>query len=244
VIFAGSQLTKMLEVHLYACGNPKLSMGWYHARQILDGRFEGVRLAHVLEPFILTSPVRSPEFDEWKIYAEAQGVVFHKTLDTAPAPSTSSMALICGRTSENPKFFESVVSRGFKHVMLEKPGAATFSELNQMAQLAKARDVKVYMGYNRNFSAYVKDLVVRAKDIIKQGKPLTLTLGRKDIFNEDGLDECFERNAEGMLANMLCHELMVLVTYFGLSTTTIKTITLHEGACKAEVRRGCKDYRK
>jgi len=100
------------------------------------------------------------------------------------------------------------------------------------------------MGYNRNFSQYVTDCAKAADQLRKDGKVFSLTLGRNDTFAEDALDECFERNQEGMLANMMCHELMVLITYFGLTASKIKEIVVDRAGCKSEVRRGVKDFRK
>jgi len=112
-----------------------------------------------------------------------------------------------------------------------------------MAQNAEAHGASVYMGYNRNFSKYVKKLVEKATELQAQGKLIDVTLGRKDCFAEDALDECFERNAEGMLANQMCHELMVLVTYFGLNASAIKEITVDPSLCSKEIRRGHTDFR-
>jgi predicted dehydrogenase len=70
-----------------------------------------------------------------------------------------------------------------------------------------------------------------------------VTLGRKDCFTENALDECFERNAEGMLANMLCHELMVLVTYFGLKEDSIKTVVVDQSYHTRETRKCVTDFR-
>lgn len=36
-------------------------------------------------------------------------------------------------------------------------------------------------------------------------------------YTKDNLEECFVRNREGMLKNMACHELAILVKYFGLT---------------------------
>merc|ERR1712048_1350268 len=112
-----------------------------------------------------------------------------------------------------------------------------------MAHKAEDHGASVYMGYNRNFSTYVKKLVQKSIELEKEGKMPMVTMGRNDCFALEDLDECFERNAEGMLANMMCHELMVLVTYFGLKAYSIKEIKVDPSSCKKEVRRGHTDFR-
>jgi transaldolase len=233
----------MLHVHLYSCGLPKRSMGWYHAKQLLDQRFPEARLAHVIEPFLLNQPSLNPDFADWKAAAEKQSVEFHKCAEAAPQASSNAIALICGRTHDNPELFRAAVAKGFKLVILEKPGAPSAAELEAMSNLAKEHGVRVFMGFNRNFSAYVKQLSKQATgtDLSKS----KIVLGRCDIFNSDeAMDECFERNAEGLLANMLCHEIMVLMSYFQLKKSNIKQIEVDQAHCSREVRRGMTDFTK
>merc|ERR1719401_1978843 len=92
-----------------------------------------------------------------------------------------------------------------------------------MESYAKKRGVSVFMGFNRNFSKYVRQA---HSFMTKAGAAKTsMTLHRLDCFNtEESLDECFERNAEGMMKNMMCHELMVLITYYGLTVDSIKKV--------------------
>lgn len=67
-----------------------------------------------------------------------------------PPPSTAGaprMALIAGRTADNPKLLRQVVDQcGCTHVILEKPGAPTVAELEGMRDFAAERGVPVYMG--------------------------------------------------------------------------------------------------
>merc|ERR1711862_889310 len=113
-----------------------------------------------------------------------------------------------------------------------------------MAEVARKAGVSVFMGYNRNFSEYVRHAHVKTMEIEKDGQMPVVTMGRNDCFAEEDLDECFERNAEGMLKNMMCHELMVLVTYFGLTEADIKDIIVDQTYLLQEVRRGFTDFRK
>merc|ERR1712079_23252 len=105
--------------------------------------------------------------------------------------------------------------------MLEKPGAATLAELEDMASLAKANEGRGFMGYNKNVSKYVEE--ARAFEANCDGDA-TPTIWHNNDFVQEALPECFERNNEGMIKNMLIHELAMIVTYWGVSVTTIKEV--------------------
>jgi predicted dehydrogenase len=121
---------------------------------------------------------------------------------------------------------------------LEKPGATTTAELQAMEALAKEKNVSVFMGFNRNFSKYVR----LAHDFMGT-KDASLTLLRNDCFNsEESLDECFERNAEGMMKNMMCHELMVLIAYYGLKVDSIQKVVPDKSYTVKQTRRGFQDF--
>jgi hypothetical protein len=42
-----------------------------------------------------------------------------------------------------------------------------------------------------------------------------------NAFKPEELDECFERNSEGMLKNMMIHEIALMCTYNGVAVDTI-----------------------
>jgi len=141
-------------------------------------------------------------------------------------------------TADNPAFFKEAVSQGFTHIYLEKPGAATVAELEAMDTMATEKDIKVFMGFNRNFSKYVRS----AHEFMGK-KKASLSLHRNDCFNSDeALDECFERNAEGMMKNMMCHELMVLISYYGLKTDCIEKVVPDKSYTVKQTRSGHQDF--
>merc|ERR1719197_1290426 len=190
-----------MDVTVVACGAPKRSMGWYHCKQMLDGQVPGAKLADVVEPFFLGAGKDSPPGKDFAAWSEKAGVTCYKSISDMPKPEGPKLVLICGRTADNPRLFREAVDRGFSHVYLEKPGAPSVAELEDMESYAQANGVAVFMGFNRNFSKYVR----QAHDFMtKDGSAkASLTLFRKDCFNsEESLDECFERNAEGMMKNM------------------------------------------
>mgnify|MGYP002830493813 FL=1 len=65
-----------------------------------------------------------------------------------------TLALISGRTADNPKLLKEVIEAGCTHVYLEKPGAPTVAELEEMKAYAAEKGVPVYMGYNKNVAQY------------------------------------------------------------------------------------------
>jgi predicted dehydrogenase len=216
-------------------------MGWYHCRQILQGEVTGSFLANVVEPWFLGPGKEAPfatDFGAWS--ASLPSVAFHSSLQSMPEQTGQNLVMICGRTADNPKLFKQAIDRGFSHVYLEKPGATSVAELREMLSFAEAKGVSVFMGFNRNFSKYVTS----ACDIVSKDPVNTsLTLARFDCFNtNESLDECFVRNAEGMMKNMMCHELMVLITYYGLTVDGIQKVVVDRKETVCDVRCGVRDY--
>lgn len=70
-----------------------------------------------------------------------------------PDAQAPTIALISGRTADNPALLKAVIEAGCTHVYLEKPGAPSVPELQEMKEYAKSKGVPVYMGYNKNVSA-------------------------------------------------------------------------------------------
>lgn len=229
-----------VDVVVVGCGAPRRSMGWYHCTQLLDGRLPGARLTDAVEPWLLGEGRGSEAARELAAWAGAgTGVRLHASVRELPQPVGPTLALVCGRTAENPRLFRQLVDQGFSHVYLEKPGATTAAELEEMAVHARSRGVAVFMGYNRNFSKYVR----RAHEFFVTAPDATLTLARLDCFDTpESLDECFERNAEGMMKNMMCHELMVLITYYGLTVDMIADVVPDRAYTHSENRRGFTDF--
>ncbi len=83
---------------------------------------------------------------------------------------------------------------------LEKPGAPTVAELEEMRAYAKSKGVPVYMGYNKNVTPYVRLALDAARRV---NGPTTTTYVHNNAYKTEELPECFERNAEGMLKNMV-----------------------------------------
>ena len=114
-----------------------------------------------------------------------------------------------------------MIEAGCTHVFLEKPGAPTVAELEQMKKYAAEKGVPVYMGYNKNVTPYV----LKALEFEKANAGAETTFVHNNAYKEEELPECFERNAEGMLKNMAIHELALLATYYGVTVDNIESVT-------------------
>jgi predicted dehydrogenase len=221
-----------VSVVLVGCGAPGRSMGWYHAIQILDGRVPGATLTHVVEPWYASEAAKgSPgfkEFQDWRHEQESKREIsFYSEVHSVPAPTEGELRLgiISSRTADNPALFAGCLDIGCNAIFLEKPGAPTVSELEQMRDKANAKGTKVFMGFNKNVSAYLN----RTRDFAQShpgGEKCDVTFLHNNNYKNtpEELAECFERNAEGMLKNMAIHELAILVTYYGVTVDTIASV--------------------
>mmetsp|Transcript_50570 Transcript_50570/g.168890 ORF Transcript_50570/g.168890 Transcript_50570/m.168890 type:complete len:415 (-) Transcript_50570:100-1344(-) len=212
------------DVILVGCGVPKRGMGWYHAKQMLDGDVPSATLTTVVEPWFLGQGKDSPPGQTFGVWAEemskAHGTKFCASLDEVSI-NGPTMALISGRTADNPRLLKEVIDLGCTAVYLEKPGAPTVKELEEMRAYANSKGVPVFMGYNKNVTPYVRKALEEAKK--RPGS--TTTYIHNNAYTEAELPECFERNAEGLLKNMAIHELALLATYWGVTVDTIESVT-------------------
>ena len=190
------------DVICVGAGVPKRGMGWYHAKQILDGDTPSASLSAVVEPWFLGPGADSPPgatFAAWAAETGASGVAFCESVADVPKPDGPRMALISGRTADNPRLLREVIEAGCTAVYLEKPGAPTVEELESMRKFAAEKKVPVYMGYNKNVTPYVR----KALEEAKKAPGSVTTYVHNNAYTEAELPECFERNSEGLLKNMV-----------------------------------------
>ena len=159
----GGAEAKRAEVVLVGCGAPNRGMGWYHAIQMLEGRCPSASLDYVVEPWFLgddgAAGPGGSEFAEWSNdVASEYGTVFTAELSTLPMPpERPRLALISGRTADNPALLTQCIAAGCKTIYLEKPGAPTVKELQRMQTEAREAGVEVLMGYNKVKRGCVSD---------------------------------------------------------------------------------------
>ena len=233
---SAARRAKTTDVALVGCGMPGRGMGWYHAKQILDGEVPSAKLTDVVEPWFLGGGADGPGGAEFAAFKkEYEGTVrFHSSIADMPKPEGPKMAMVCTRTADMPGFVEEIVANGCSHVFLEKPGAPTVGELEDLRDGCKAAGVEVFMGFNKNVTAYV----TKGREALAKCPGGEFTLVHHNAYTADELPECFERNAEGMLKNMAIHELALLVTFFGVTSDTLGDVVADKAYSSCETRVG------
>ncbi|GAX09626.1 hypothetical protein FisN_19Lh086 [Fistulifera solaris] len=228
---------QFVSVVLVGCGCPKRSMGWYHAMQIIDHRVIGARLQHVVEPWYMSAAAAANEdtqvFQEWRQRMESRGVVFHESVATVPPCHELRLTLFSARTADNPSLVHAYLQQQASNtqqqqqqfIFLEKPGAPSVVQLQNMQQEAVRVGIPIYMGFNKNVSSYVQ----KARTMSGH-----LTFVHNNSYTPDDLPECFERNAEGMLSNMAIHELALCITYFGVTVDSIAQVQVDKTQSSCE----------
>jgi len=215
------------EVVLVGCGAPNRGMGWYHAVQMLEDKCPSASLDYVVEPWFMGAGGDGPggaDFKEWQAESEkTYGTKFAASLESLPPPAQPRLALISGRTADNPGLLTESIANGCKTIYLEKPGAPTVAELEAMKAEADSAGVEVLMGYNKNVCKYVRNTREHAETV--DGSHVTFVSNNAYENSPESLGECFERNAEGMLKNMAIHELALLVSFYDVSVNTIESVT-------------------
>merc|ERR1740117_1035104 len=196
-------------------------MGWYHGKQMLDGSCPSAKLTTVVEPYFLGDGADSPPGKTFKAWADEMtakhGTKFVKSIGDVEIKGPT-LALISGRTADNPRLLKEVIEAGATHVFLEKPGAPSVKEPQEMRAYAASKGVPVYMGYNKNVTPYVQ----KAIEFERKTPGASTTFVHLNAYKTEELGECFERNAEGMLKNMAIHELAVLATYYGVTVEGVE----------------------
>jgi len=243
--FRGSSILKaaktgQAEVVLVGCGAPNRGMGWYHAIQMLEGRCPHASLDYVVEPWFLGAGSKSPggpEFNEFKNETETNyGVKFFSSLSDLPPSAQPRLALISGRTADNPRLLSESIDNGCKCIFLEKPGAPSVAELAQMKAEAETANVKVLMGYNKNVCKYVRKTREFAATV--PNSHVTFVSNNAYENTPESLGECFERNSEGMLKNMAIHELALLVSFYDVSVDNIESVSADKDFSSMQTLKG------
>jgi hypothetical protein len=110
-------------------------------------------LDYIVEPYFLGAGASGPggsEFTSWSADTTSKyGTVFTTSVSSLPPPKQKRCALISGRTADNPALFTQCIAAGCSTIFLEKPGAPTVKELQQMKNEALMAGVSVLMGYNK-----------------------------------------------------------------------------------------------
>ena len=195
---------------------------------------------HIVEPWFLGAGSDSPPGQDFKVFQEETeaefGVNFAKSLEELPPPKAPRLALISGRTADNPRLLTESIANGAKCIYLEKPGAPSVAELEAMAVEAKDAGVEVLMGYNKNVCKYVRKTREFAASL--PGSQVTFVSNNAYENTPESLGECFERNAEGMLKNMAIHELALLVSFYDVTVDNIAEVVADKDFSSLQTLKG------
>lgn len=99
---------------------------------------------------------------------------------------------------------------------------------------------RVYLGYNKNVTPYVK----KALAVAESEKESKVTFVHNNSYKKEELPECFSRNSEGMLKNMAVHELALLVSFFGVTVDTLSKFTIDKKVSQKLTLGGFTDFSK
>lgn len=110
-------------------------------------------LDYIIEPWFLgpgSEGPGGPEFNDWaKSTSSTYNTQFLTSVADLPTPAQPRVALISGRTADNPRLLNECIDAGCKCIYLEKPGAPTVDELKDMMECAEKAGIEVLMGYNK-----------------------------------------------------------------------------------------------
>ena len=153
-----------------------------------------------------------------------------------PKPAGKRLTVVSTRTVDMPQIVDDLLTEKLtSHIFLEKPGAPSITALEKMATDASAAGVPILMGFNKNVTAYVQQAIAADK---KAPAGSEFTLVHHNAYANAELDECFERNAEGILKNMAIHELALLVTYFDCTVDSLAKVEAKKAYSSCETRTG------
>lgn len=218
--------SKQCEIVLVGCGAPLRGMGWYHAQQLLNNECPSGKLCYVVEPWFMGQGATGPGGPEFTKFMEDtkrdHGVEFFTSIQDLPAPKANRLALISGRTADNPRLLQEAINANCSFIYLEKPGAPTVAELQGMKEAAAKAGVTVKMGYNKNVCKYVRN--AREYAAKNPGTHVTFVSNNTYENTPESLGECFERNCEGMLKNMAIHELALLASFYDVTVENIASV--------------------
>lgn len=222
----------VVDVVLVGCGQPNMSMGWFHLTQLLADA--AVVVVAVVEPFFMSEAggAASGAAEFRALTMQHPALKFYATVAEVPTAPTGQplLAIIAGRTIDAPARFSEVLELGVSHIYLEKPGAASAAALREMAATAASRAVPVLVGYNKNVSGYMR----QAGDWLA-ARPAASPRIVLEHFNDFAPGEELRQflrgpGSEGMLHNMLCHELALATSLFGVAVDRVRELTLDREA--------------
>jgi predicted dehydrogenase len=205
----------------------KLEQGWYHTVQLLE--MTNVNVLAIVEPFFMNRDLCRDipaSFMTFLTETSAKGVMFTSSVEDLQKFQRPTLCLIAARTADNPKLLRQCIEKGAKFIFLEKPGAPSVEELRDMKMLAVSRQVKVFMGFNKHVTPYVRKAIALSREVEESH----VFFCHNNSYETKDLAEVFTRNPEGIMKNMCIHELALLNSFFGVSVETIAKFKVNTNA--------------
>jgi len=216
---------KLIDAVFVGCGIPKRSMGWVHLYQCMNGQIPHANVVAAVDSWLLGPGRNSSE--DFKKLQESSSFSFFQTVDELPRPNKPSIAVVSTRTPDMPDAVNAIIDKGFSHIYLEKPGASDTASLENMHKKASASGVEIMMGYNKNVAEYVRSAMDERKAVIDAGLNPFICFEHSNAFTQETLPDCLRKNSEGMLRNMACHELALVVSLFDINPSNLKSVVAH-----------------
>ena len=85
-------------------------------------------------------------------------------------PDATDTAIICTPIEMLAECTKHLIKQGFKSILLEKPGALNIEDLHNLEKLARSKNCRVLIAYNRRFFSSV----MRLREILKSEKLLAV----------------------------------------------------------------------
>ena len=123
--------------------------------QFLD--MDNVTVRSVVEPYLLdTINHPPPSFVDLVSMLLSMDIQCCRSVQQLEQFNAPTLCLIAAKTRDNPKHFEECILKGASVIYLESPGAQSVEQLAHMQQMAEARGVQVFIGYQRLCCQYVQ----------------------------------------------------------------------------------------
>ena len=131
------------------------SAGYFHLMQFLD--MHNVTVRSVVEPYLLGTSNHPPSsFVDLVSMLLSMDVQCYRSIQQLEQFKAPTLCLIAAKTRDNPTHFKECILKGASSIYLESPGAQTVEQLIHMRQMAEARGVQVFIGYQRLCCQYVQ----------------------------------------------------------------------------------------
>lgn len=205
------------------------SAGYFHLMQFLD--MHNVTVTAVVEPYLLgTSNNPPPSFVDLVSMLLSMDIQCCRSIQQLEQFKAPTLCLIAAKTRDNPKHFQEAILKGASSIYLESPGAQSVEQLSHMKQMAEARGVQVFIGYQRLCCRYVQKAISLSRSIRKSHIFFCHNQPNQSIH----LPSVVDRNPEGLLHTTALQELAIVVKLLDIRADSIKTFKVNSNRLFSE----------